>query len=67
MKCFVVLLALSAVTAAWRGPFRKFLSSGGDLTIPAEEWEDAGKPLFLTPLLEAGKVKVILCMRSGMW
>ncbi|XP_027206618.2 probable serine carboxypeptidase CPVL [Penaeus vannamei] len=57
MKCFVVLLALSAVTAAWRGPFRKFLSSGGDLTIPAEEWEDAGKPLFLTPLLEAGKVK----------
>ncbi|KAG7154151.1 probable serine carboxypeptidase CPVL [Homarus americanus] len=56
MRCVVVLVVATAVVQA-RGPFRKMFPDHGDLTVPSSSWESVGKPLFLTPLLEAGKIK----------
>ncbi|KAK8740372.1 hypothetical protein OTU49_002879 [Cherax quadricarinatus] len=51
----VVLVAVASVEAS--GPFRKMFSNHGNLNIPPSLWDDVGDPLFLTPLLEAGKIK----------
>ena len=39
------------------GPFRRMFPKHGNLNI--SPLENAGDPLFLTPLLEAGKIKVV--------
>lgn len=48
-------MAVASVEAS--GPFRKMFSNHGNLNIPPSLWGDVGDPLFLTPLLEAGKIK----------
>lgn len=41
----------------YKGPFRRMFRTG-DLKMDPNDKIDPGKPLFLTPLLEAGKVEV---------
>lgn len=61
MKCVVaiVLVAMMVVVGTQaRGPFRKMFPDHGNLNLPSDQQGDAGEPLFLTPLLEAGKIQV---------
>lgn len=57
MRWQLLAVALVAVVVEARGPFRKMFPNHGNLTIPAALQESAGDPLFLTPLIEAGKIK----------
>ncbi|KAK3870781.1 hypothetical protein Pcinc_024020 [Petrolisthes cinctipes] len=58
MKKIVPILALVMVlvlVTEGRGPFHKMFPTHGNLNLPSGA--DAGDPLFLTPLLEAGKIQ----------
>ncbi|KAK4329124.1 hypothetical protein Pmani_000504 [Petrolisthes manimaculis] len=58
MKEIVPILALVMVLVLGtegRGPFQKMFPTHGNLNLPSGA--DAGDPLFLTPLLEAGKIQ----------
>lgn len=53
----VVVALVAAVVVEARGPFLNMFPNHGNLTVPPSLWDDVGSPLFLTPLLEAGKIK----------
>lgn len=59
MRIIIVLATVvaAAFAAKGRGPFRTMFPDHGDLTA-SEEWPgDMGEPLFLTPFIDAGKIK----------
>ncbi|KAK7080870.1 hypothetical protein SK128_028085 [Halocaridina rubra] len=58
MKGVIIVAAfLAAVAAGHRGPFRRMFPDHGDLVVSAGCDDDMGDPLFLTPYIEAGKIK----------
>lgn len=38
--------------------FRRYVAASKDFNVEKSDLEDAGEPLFLTPLLNSGKIKV---------
>jgi hypothetical protein len=51
---FVGLTALNSING-YRGPFRRFYSTGKE--TPLEVNDDPGEALFLTPYIEQGKIE----------
>lgn len=57
MRGLLTVVVMVVAGAEAGGPFRKMFPKHGDLNLPTGHDGDAGDPLFLTPLLEAGKIK----------
>ena len=62
-QLFIIILSLMAVscTDSYRGPFRRLYPAGQ--VTPLQPDDDPGEALFLTPLIEQGKIEEAKTLR----